>query len=518
MKLSLGMVLLLATLALDAQTSLTIEGRTYTNTADTWEGVDIPRTSKTSLIFRNNTITSKNRYGYMLQAGDEGPAATNNNLDGAVITGNMFEWSGTDFEVIPHGVFTGHNSNVLIKYNYLSHVPMGIIRKSGNNMGNTGGGVAYNIVKGGGVSMVVKGMSNVNIFNNTFFGDRNADQTWRPLVHVYTNTDGGLYSVSHGTRIYNNIFYTRHRTPVINIADNESLTGLESDYNLFWCEDGPLLFQVNGENYTFEEWQALGYDQNSVVVDPRFGDLESFIPQERLDYGRDLGSSWALGLSIHAEWGKGSPIITRQNGPWQVGAVIHGDDVAQNIPRPRLLQAVVQGDRPAVIEMTFSQTLANVVPDSTSFKVNINSMLVTVTSVSVEGRKVLLTLGVPVTHDDKVTVSYDRPAQNPLQGLDGELARAEGTQIVVVNIPNSTSVIKVFPNPAKDFFNISNTGNDNLPQVIKIYDLSGKIRYEKRLETDFLHRVEVNLNPGVYFLHLEVGSAVTHKQKLIIVE
>jgi uncharacterized repeat protein (TIGR02059 family) len=337
-------------------------------------------------------------------------------------------------------------------------------------------------------------------------------------VHIYTNTDGGLYSVSHGTKIYNNIFYTRHRTPVITIADSESLTGFESDYNVFWCEDGPLLFQADDVNYTFEEWQALGYDLNSVVIDPRFEDLESFIPQARLDYGRDLGSSWALGLSIHAEWGKGSPIISRQNGPWQVGAVIHGDDVAQNIPRPWLIQAVVQGDEPAVIEMTFSQPLANVVPDSTSFRVNINSMLVTVTNVSVEGRKVLLTLIVPVTHNDKVTVAYDRPAQDPLQGLDGELARAEGTHIVVVNIPNSDTFVNVFPNPARDYFNISNIGSDNLPQVIKIYDLSGKKRYEKRLETDFLHRVEVRLNPGVYFLHLEVGSEVTHKQKLIIVE
>jgi hypothetical protein len=89
-----------------------------------------------------------------------------------VITGNKLIWTGSDMKVIPHGIFTGHNRNVIIKYNYLDDVPMGIIRKSSNNMSNTAGGVAYNIVKGGVVGMVVKGMSNVNIFNNTFYNDR----------------------------------------------------------------------------------------------------------------------------------------------------------------------------------------------------------------------------------------------------------------------------------------------------------------------------------------------------------
>ena len=36
---------------------------------------------------------------------------------------------------------------LVIKYNYLDHVPMGIIRKSSSNMNNTAGGVAYNIIK-----------------------------------------------------------------------------------------------------------------------------------------------------------------------------------------------------------------------------------------------------------------------------------------------------------------------------------------------------------------------------------
>ena len=64
-------------------------------------------------------------------------AATNNNLDGEIITGNKFTWSGTDMKCITHGLFAGNNINAVIKYNYLDNVPMGIIRKSASNMINT---------------------------------------------------------------------------------------------------------------------------------------------------------------------------------------------------------------------------------------------------------------------------------------------------------------------------------------------------------------------------------------------
>jgi hypothetical protein len=141
MKTIFSIILFFIVVTVYAQTNLTISGRTYTNSDDFWLGVNIPRSVKTNLVFKNNSITSVNRNGYLLLAGDETPSPTNNNLDGAIITGNRFNWSGTDMEVIPHGLFTGHNRNVIIKYNYLNHVPMGIIRKSGNNMSNSGGGI-----------------------------------------------------------------------------------------------------------------------------------------------------------------------------------------------------------------------------------------------------------------------------------------------------------------------------------------------------------------------------------------
>ena len=323
---------LLTGLSANSQTILTIEGQTYTNADENWSGVNIPRTVPTALTFKNNSISSVNRYGYMLQAGDEGVAATNNNLTGEIMTGNKFIWSGTDMTCITHGLFAGNNTNAIIKYNYLDHVPMGIIRKSSSNMSNTAGGVAYNIIKSGAVAINVKGMSNVQIYNNTLYTDRTTSQTWRGLIDIYTNTDVSPNSVSHGTKIYNNIFYTKYQTYCIQIDDVESLTGLESDYNIFFCETGSPLFDYCGTPKTFVQWQALGYDRHSIVVNPNFKDFVSFVPNTRLDYGVDLGSAWKDGLSVNAKWGKTDPELTEQNGKWQVGAIVYAAPAVNNPP------------------------------------------------------------------------------------------------------------------------------------------------------------------------------------------
>ena len=100
MRYSLTFILLVVTAALRAQTPLTIEGQTYFNSDETWIGVNIPRSSPTLLTFRNNSITSSNINGYMLEAGDEVAGSTNYNLNGAIITGNQFTWTGTDMKSI----------------------------------------------------------------------------------------------------------------------------------------------------------------------------------------------------------------------------------------------------------------------------------------------------------------------------------------------------------------------------------------------------------------------------------
>ena len=53
--------LLLTGLSVNSQTILTIEGQTYTNSDETWSGVNIPRSVPTTLTFKNNSISSINQ-------------------------------------------------------------------------------------------------------------------------------------------------------------------------------------------------------------------------------------------------------------------------------------------------------------------------------------------------------------------------------------------------------------------------------------------------------------------------
>jgi hypothetical protein len=501
-----------------SQGNLTLTGRTYSSSADSWEGVNIPRETKVKLIFSNNTITSVNRYGYLLQAGDESPTSSNNNLDNAIITGNKLQWTGKDMTVITHGIFTGHNKNVIIKYNYLSYVPMGIIRKSGNNMVNTSGGIAYNIVKGGAVGVVVKGMSNVNIFNNTFYNDRTKVQTWRPLVYIYTNTDHGVYSVSHGTKLYNNIFYAKYQTPMISVLDEESLNGFESDYNVFWCEEGSPVFEFKGAQMSFDQWKAMGFDTHSVVVNPRFIDLNNFVPSERLNFGTNLGDEWKEGLSVNAKWGASDPEKTSQDENWQVGAVIYGEKTNSSSNMLVITQSVIQTDTPDIIEISFSEELAGINTPASAFMVEVNSVQMQVEGVRISGNKVILTLQFPVKSGDAVTLTYNPPAQNAIQSASGKLFDALKSQPVINNLRTDNSTIKIFPNPARTYFNISNVDPDQLPQVVRIFDITGKLCFELRFEHKFMYKVPISLRPGIYVLHLELGTGIKHIQKLVVIE
>jgi uncharacterized protein YjdB len=321
-------LLLLNSSSLLAQTILTIEGAVVNSSEpNVWEGVNIPRNQPTLFTYRYNSVTAVNSSGYMLQAGDETPTGSNNNLDGEIITGNKFIWNGSDAASITHGVFTGYNLNATLRYNLLIRVPLGLLRKS-NGMTNSSGGVAYNIVINPKSAVVAKGMNNVNVYNNTFYSSLLTTQSGRGLVDIYTNTDYGLNAPSTGTKVFNNIFYSRHKVFNIKIYETSCLQNFESDYNVFWCEDGEPVFEIAGVQKTFTQWQALGYDAHSVVVNPNFNNLTDFVPASRLNYGTNLGSNWQTGLSTTASWIVGSaPETALQNGAWQVGARIYSTQV-----------------------------------------------------------------------------------------------------------------------------------------------------------------------------------------------
>jgi len=116
------------------------------------------------------------------------------------------------------------------------------------------------------------------------------------------------------------------------------------------------------------------------------------------------------------------------------------------IPTPVFVNAVIQNATPTKLEMTYSLTLAGIIPSPTAFTVRVNTVTRTVSSVAVSGTKVTLTLASPVVYGDVVTVAYTKPSTNPLQTSDGGQAATISSQNVINNCsetPNQPPVVNI---------------------------------------------------------------------------
>jgi uncharacterized repeat protein (TIGR02059 family) len=82
---------------------------------------------------------------------------------------------------------------------------------------------------------------------------------------------------------------------------------------------------------------------------------------------------------------------------------------------PVYVSSAVANATPSILEMTYNATLANVSPAASAFKVNVNSVTNTVSSVAISGSKVQLTLSSAIKFGDIITVAYTKPATNPIQ-------------------------------------------------------------------------------------------------------
>lgn len=368
MKRNLILLLLVINIFPIAAQTLILEGTDYSSAiTGVWGGVNIARNQPVSLIFRNNSITSVNSEGYMLQAGDEAPLSSNNNLDDEIITGNWFNWNGPySPTIITHGLFAGYNINSVVKYNYLLDVPYGIIFKSGTdagvNMTFTSGGCAYNIWKNGKFAGRVKGINGVKFYNNTFYS---GDGTGWYLLLITANMDRAIPAPSTGTKIFNNIFYSTIQIPMIKI-ESGCLANFESDYNLYYCSVGNPTFNIDGSTVTWEQWKARGYDTHSVIMNPDFINTTDFVPRNRLNYGTNLGPEFQAGLSTTATWVTGtSPQTVIQNGTWQVGARIYSSEV---IPVTGVSVTSANGLSVITSDNGTLQLNATVVPDNATEK------------------------------------------------------------------------------------------------------------------------------------------------------
>ncbi len=117
--------------------------------------------------------------------------------------------------------------------------------------------------------------------------------------------------------------------------------------------------------------------------------------------------------------------------------VIPGNKTTQNFVLkglPVYVSSVIESATPTILEITFSLSLANIVPDISAFEVKVAGVVRTVSAVAVSDKKVKLTLSSAVLKGEAVTVAYTKPATNPLQTTDGLQVPAFAAQNVTNNV------------------------------------------------------------------------------------
>ncbi len=153
-----------------------------------------------------------------------------------------------------------------------------------------------------------------------------------------------------------------------------------------------------------------------------------------------LASQVASGNTVTVAYAKPAlnPLQTAAGGQ---AAALAAQPVTNNVSAvvPLYLSSVVENIAPSVLKMTYSTSLANIVPTTSAFRVTVNTVVRTVSSVSLSGTNVLLTLSTPVIYGNIVTVSYTIPASNQLQTPAGVVAAS------IVAQPVTNNVIAIVP-------------------------------------------------------------------------
>lgn len=212
-------------------------------------------------------------------------------------------------------IYTNNMPNVLAKYNNCAGAGISnYIFRNDIAASSAQNGCFYNISYLSGI--LSKGLSNFKIYGNTVINSN------RNGIMLMSAVDGSRISTNI---VKNNIVVDYTGVGHLVAIENELTSARHIiDYNVYYStREKPFL--VDNVEYTFAEWQALGYDAHSVFVDPQISYAQPW-PTSPITIGENLGTDYNTGLDITTNWGSATTVpsvVTKQQGAnWQVGAYV----------------------------------------------------------------------------------------------------------------------------------------------------------------------------------------------------
>ena len=281
----------------------------------------------------------------------------------------------------------------------------------------------------------------IEISGNTFFnnGSGRPDLGSQVLfVHDTHSPDDPIRNV----KMNNNILFSRLSTQIVfafSTADNDIAQFGSADYNYYarplddnkviktWSAgwNGVAVFR------TLADWQSYsGQDKNSKKSPVILTDANKI----RFEYNASTSSKVVSldGSYIDVKGAKYNGSITLA--PYTSAVLMVDPNPSAPPAVPVYSSSAIQDGAPTIVEITYSLALANIVPAASAFNVQVNSTARSVSSVSVSGTKVLLTLSSPVAYGNTVNVAYTKPSTNPLQTSAGGQAATISAQSVTNRI------------------------------------------------------------------------------------
>lgn len=258
-------------------------------------------------------------------------------------------------------------------------------------------------------------ITNCSVNNNIFFAKLNSQ-----IVAEFTTIDNGI--PNFGT--FDNNFYCR---PV-----NDELT-------IFTKYIGPS--GLVSKYMNLATWQTTyQYDLHSKKSPITISTINNIDDYIKFVYNSTNSSlTYNLGGNYIDVQGNKYSSYTLQ--PFTSAVFMVDPDPLAPPATPAYVSSAIENATPARLEMTYSLSLANIVPAASAFTVTVNSVARTVNSVAIYGTKVLLTLASPVVYGNIVTITYTKPSSNPLQTTSGGQAVNINTQPVTNNV---NSIVPVY--------------------------------------------------------------------------